>query len=402
MDMNIIADRLNRISPSQTIAITSKARALKAAGRDIISLSAGEPDFDTPDHIKQAAIAAIQSGDTKYTDVAGTAALRKAVAEKFKRDSGIDYKPEEIIVSTGGKQVIFNAMLATVQAGDEVIIPTPCWVSYPDIVALAEGTPVFVSCSQNHGFKLRAEDLEAAITPKTKWVFLNSPNNPTGAAYSAEELRPICDVLLKHPNIWVFTDDIYEKLTYDGFKPATIVEVEPRLRDRTITMNGCSKAYAMTGWRIGFCGAPVALIKAMDKLQSQSTSNTSSIGQAAAVAALNGPEDGLAEMVRVYKTRRDLVVDMLNDAPGITCSKPEGAFYVFPAIHGCIGKTTPKGTQINNDEDFVIALLDEEGVAAVHGSAFVYPGHFRISYATSTEALREACTRIQRFCAALA
>jgi aspartate aminotransferase len=399
--MNLIADRLNRISPSPTMAITAKARALKAAGQDIISLSAGEPDFDTPQHIKNAAIAAIQSGDTKYTDVSGTLPLRKAVAEKFRRDSGLNYSPEEIIVSTGGKQVIFNAMLATVQAGDEVIIPTPCWVSYPDIVALAEGTPVFVPCGQNHGFKLRAEDLEAAITPKTKWVFLNSPNNPSGAAYSAAELRPICDVLLKHPDVWIFTDDIYEKLTYDGFKPATIVEVEPRLRDRTVTMNGCSKAYAMTGWRIGFCGAPVALIKAMDKLQGQSTSNTSSISQAAALAALNGPEDGLAEMVRVYTIRRDLVVEMLNAAPGITCGKPEGAFYVFPSLHGCIGKTTPKGAKINNDEDFVIALLDEQGVAAVHGSAFIYPGHFRISYATSTEALTEACTRIQRFCASL-
>ena len=399
--MSLIADRLNRISPSQTIAISSKARALKAAGRDIISLSAGEPDFDTPAHIKQAAIDAINAGDTKYTDVAGTPALRKAVAAKFLRDSGIDYKPEEVIVSTGGKQVIFNAMLATVQAGDEVIIPTPCWVSYPDIVALAEGTPVFVPCSQNSGFKLRAEDLEAAITPKTKWFFLNSPSNPTGAAYSAEDLRPICDVLLKHPNIWVFTDDIYEKLTYDGFKPATIVQVEPALRSRTITMNGCSKAYAMTGWRIGFCGAPVELIKAMDKLQSQSTSNTSSISQAAAVAALNGPEDALHEMTKVYKERRDLVVDMLNQAEGLACHKPEGAFYVFPSMQGCIGKTTPKGAKIETDEDFVIALLDEEGVAAVHGSAFIYPGHFRISYATSTEALREACTRIQRFCAAL-
>ncbi|MDE1906708.1 MAG: pyridoxal phosphate-dependent aminotransferase [Rhodospirillales bacterium] len=400
--MTLIADRLNRISPSQTIAISTKARALKAEGRDIISLSAGEPDFDTPDHIKQAAIQAIQAGDTKYTDVAGTAALRKAVVEKFKRDSGIEYKPEEIIVSTGGKQVIFNAMLATVQAGDEVIIPTPCWVSYPDIVQLAEGMPVFVPCSQNNGFKLRAEDLEAAITPKTKWLFLNSPSNPTGAAYSAEDLRPICDVLLKHPHVWVFTDDIYEKLTYDGFKPATVVQVEPKLKERTITMNGCSKAYAMTGWRIGFCGAPVQLIKAMDKLQSQSTSNTSSISQAAAVAALNGPEDALAEMARVYVQRRDLVVEMLNKAEGLTCHKPEGAFYVFPSLHGCIGKTTPKGKKIENDEDFVIALLDEEGVAAVHGSAFIYPGHFRISYATSTEALREACTRIQRFCAALA
>ncbi|MDE8345722.1 MAG: pyridoxal phosphate-dependent aminotransferase [Acidocella sp.] len=399
--MTLIADRLNRISPSQTIAISSKARALKAAGRDIISLSAGEPDFDTPDHIKQAAIAAIMAGETKYTDVAGTLPLRQAVAAKFKRDSGLDYTADEIIVSTGGKQVIFNAMLATVQEGDQVIIPTPCWVSYPDIVALAEGTPVFVPCSQNHGFKLRADDLEAAITPHTKWVFLNSPNNPTGAAYAAADLRPICDVLLRHPHVWVFTDDIYEKLAYDGFQPATIVQVEPKLRDRTVTMNGCSKAYAMTGWRIGFCGAPLALIKAMDKLQSQSTSNTSSISQAAAKAALNGPEDGLHEMVRTYKDRRDLVVEMLNTAPGITCAKPEGAFYVFPAIHGCIGKTTPKGATINTDEDFVIALLDEEGVAAVHGSAFVYPGHFRISYATSTDLLREACTRIQRFCAAL-
>jgi aspartate aminotransferase len=396
--MDLIAARLNRISPSQTIAISTKARQLKAAGRDIISLSAGEPDFDTPAHIKQAAIAAIERGDTKYTDVAGTMELRQAVAAKFKRDSNIDYKPEEIIVSTGGKQVIFNAMLATIQAGDEAIIPTPCWVSYPDIVQLAEGKPVFVPCSQNHGFKLRAEDLEAAITPNTKWLILNSPSNPTGAAYSAEDLRPICDVLLRHPHVWVFTDDIYEKLTYDGFKPATIVEVEPALRDRTVTMNGCSKAYAMTGWRIGFAGAPLALIKAMDKLQSQSTSNTSSISQAAAVAALNGPEDDIEIMRNTYRDRRDLVVAMLNDAPGLTCGTPEGAFYVFPSIHGCLGKTTAAGTKITDDEAFVTALLDEQGVATVHGSAFIYPGYFRVSYATSTEALREACTRIQKFC----
>ncbi len=396
--MDLIAARLNRISPSQTIAISTKARQLKAAGRDIISLSAGEPDFDTPAHIKQAAIAAIERGDTKYTDVAGTLALRQAVAAKFKRDSNIDYKPEEIIVSPGGKQVIFNAMLATIEAGDEAIIPTPCWVSYPDIVQLAEGKPVFVPCSQNHGFKLRAEDLEAAITPNTKWLILNSPSNPTGAAYSAEDLRPICDVLLRHPNVWIFTDDIYEKLTYDGFKGATIVEVEPRLRDRTVTMNGCSKAYAMTGWRIGFAGAPLALIKAMDKLQSQSTSNTSSVSQAAAVAALNGPEDDIEIMRNTYRDRRDLVVAMLNDAPGLTCGTPEGAFYVFPSIHGCLGKTTAGGTKITDDETFVTALLDEQGVATVHGSAFVYPGYFRVSYATSTEALREACTRIQKFC----
>ncbi|MCF3946719.1 pyridoxal phosphate-dependent aminotransferase [Acidiphilium sp. AL] len=396
--MDLIAARLNRISPSQTIAISTKARQLKAAGRDIISLSAGEPDFDTPDHIKRAAIAAIEAGETKYTDVAGTMTLRKAVAEKFKRDSGIDYKPEEIIVSTGGKQVIFNAMLATIEAGDEAIIPTPCWVSYPDIVQLAEGKPVFVPCGQNNGFKLRAEDLEAAITPRTKWLILNSPSNPTGAAYSAEDLRPICDMLLRHPDVWVFTDDIYEKLVYDGFRPATIVEVEPRLRDRTVTMNGCSKAYAMTGWRIGFCGAPVALIKAMDKLQSQSTSNTSSVSQAAAVAALTGPEDAIATMRAAYRERRDLVVEMLNAAPGLTCAKPEGAFYVFPSIHGCIGKTSAGGTKITDDEAFVTALLEEHGVAAVHGSAFVYPGYFRVSYATSTEALRDACTRIQNFC----
>ncbi len=331
--MSLTAERLDRISPSQTIAITTKARALKIAGRDVISLSSGEPDFDTPANVKQAAIRAIEAGETKYTDVAGTAALRRAVAEKFRRDSGIDYKPEEIIVSTGGKQVIFNAMLATLDAGDEVVIPTPCWVSYPDIVELAEGKPVFVSCEQNNGFKLRAEALESAITLRTKWFMLNNPSNPTGAAYSAEELRPICDVLLRHPDVWVFTDDIYEKLAYDGFKPATVVEVEPRLRERTLTMNGCSKAYAMTGWRIGFCGAPVALIKAMDKLQSQSTSSTSSISQAAAVEALTGQQEFIAAMTRTYQERRDLVVAMLNDSPGITCHKPEGAFYVFPSVH---------------------------------------------------------------------
>jgi aspartate aminotransferase len=396
-----IADRLTKISPSQTIAISSKARALKAAGRDIISLSAGEPDFDTPDNIKQAAIRAIEAGDTKYTDVAGTPALRRAVAAKFKRDSGIDYAPEEIIVSTGGKQVIYNAMVATLNPGDEAIIPSPCWVSYPDIVALAEGTPVIVPCGQNNGFKLRAEDLEAAITPQTKWLFLNSPCNPTGAAYSAADLRPICDVLLRHPHVWIFTDDIYEKLVYDGFKPATIVQVEPKLRDRTVTMNGCSKAYAMTGWRIGFAGAPVALIKAMDKLQSQSTSNPSSVSQAAAVEALNGPQDQIAVMIDAYQERRDLVVDALNQIPGLNCHRPEGAFYVYPSLHGCIGKTTAGGTRIGSDEDFVIALLEEQGVAAVHGSAFMFPGHFRISYATDTESLRTACARIADFCAAM-
>jgi aspartate aminotransferase len=399
--MQLLAERLGRVTPSQTMAITAKARALKAEGRDIISLSAGEPDFDTPENVKQAAIRAIQDGETKYTDVAGTMALRKAVAAKFNRDNGLDYKPEEIIVSGGGKQIIYNCMVATLNPGDEVIIPSPCWVSYPDIVALADGTPVIVPCGQNNGFKLQPADLEAAITPKTKWFMLNSPCNPTGAAYSHDELRALCDVLLRHPDVWIFTDDIYEKLTYGDFAFSTIVQVEPKLRDRTVTMNGCSKAYAMTGWRIGFCGAPLPLIKAMDKLQGQSTSNTSSISQAAAVEALNGPQDFIPEMVAVYQGRRDMVVDMLNDAPGIHCAKPEGAFYVFPSVHGCIGKTSAKGAAITDDESFVVALLDEEGVAAVHGSAFMYPGHFRVSYATSTELLQEAMSRIQHFCRGL-
>ena len=399
--MDLIAARLNRISPSATMAITAEARALKAAGRDVIGLSAGEPDFDTPVHVKNAAKRAIDAGDTKYTDVPGTLALRQAVAAKFLRDSGIAYAPDEIIVGTGGKQVIYNAMVATVGPGDEVVIPTPCWVSYPDIVELAEGTPVLVRTGENSGFKLRAEDLEAAITPRTKWFMLNSPCNPTGAAYSAEELRPICDVLLAHPDVWILTDDIYEKLVYDGFKVATVVQVEPRLRDRTLTMNGCSKAYAMTGWRIGFGGGPRPLIRAMDKLQGQSTSNPSSISQAAAVEALNGPQDFLNGWVATYQARRDLVAGMLNDTPGLHCLTPEGAFYVFPSMQGCIGKITAGGARIGNDEDFVVALLKEMGVATVHGAAFMYPGYFRVSYATSTEALTEACGRIRRFCATM-
>ena len=399
--MHLTAERLDRISPSMTIAITAKARALKAAGKDVISLSVGEPDFDTPQNIKDAAIAAIQRGETKYTDVAGTIELRRAVCEKFKRDSGIEYAPEEIIVTTGGKQVIFNALMATIDDGDEAIIPTPCWVSYPDIVALAGGTPVFVPCGQNAGFKMSGEQLDAAITPKTKWLILNNPSNPTGAAYSRAELKQLTDVLLRHPDVWIFTDDIYEKLAYDGFEVATVVQVEPRLRDRTITMNGCSKGYAMTGWRIGFAGAPVALIKAMDKLQGQSTSNTSSISQAAAVEALTGPQDSVAAMGVVFERRRNLVVEMLNKAQGLRCAKPEGAFYVFPDLHGCLGKTSAGGRKIEDDAAFVEALLEEEGVAAVHGSAFMFPGHFRISYATDDATLVEACTRIQRFCAGL-
>jgi aspartate aminotransferase len=396
--MKLVADRLDRISPSLTMAITATARALKAAGKDVIGLSAGEPDFDTPQNVKDAAIAAIQRGETKYTDVAGTMELRKAVCARIKADHGLDFTPQEILVATGGKQVIFDALLATINPGDEAIIPAPCWVSYPDIVALAEGKPVIVGTDENSGFKLRAEQLEAAITPKTKWFLLNNPCNPTGAAYSAEELKPLTEVLMRHPDVWIFTDDIYGKLAYDGFRPATILEVEPRLRERTVTMNGVSKAYAMTGWRIGYAAAPAHLIKQMDKLQSQSTSNTSSVSQAAAVEALTGPQGFIDTMRDAYKRRRDMVVEMLNAAPGIRCHRPEGAFYVFPSMQGCLGKTTAGGKKIDTDEDFCTALLEEEGVACVHGSAFLYPGYLRISYATSDEALKEACTRIQRFC----
>jgi len=399
--MSLTAERLDRIQPSLTIAISTVARRMIAEGKNVISLSQGEPDFETPQNIKDAAIRAIQAGETKYTDVSGTPALRKAVAAKFKRESGIDYKPEETIVSTGAKQVLFNAMLATLNPGDEVIIPSPCWVSYPDIVTVCDGKPVLVPCGQNNGFKLRAEDLEAAITPKTRWFMINNPCNPTGAAYSAEDLKPICEVLMRHPHVWVLTDDIYDKLAYGGFKPGTIVAVEPRLRDRTLTVHGVSKSYAMTGWRIGFAGGPVALIKAMDKLQSQSTSNPSSIAQAAAVEALNGQQDTVEAMRQVFEQRRDLVVEMLNQAPGVNCFNPDGAFYVYPSIHGCIGKTTAGGKKIDTDEDFAIALLAEEGVATVHGAAFCYPGYIRISYANSTEELQEAMTRIQRFCRGL-
>ena len=399
--MKLVADRLDRISPSSTMAMTAKVRALKAAGRDVIGLSAGEPDFDTPRNVKDAAIAAIERGETKYTDVAGTPTLRKAVCARLKADHGLDFSPEEILVATGGKQVIFDALLATIGPGDEAIIPSPCWVSYPDIVELAEGKPVIVACGENSGFKLRPEQLEAAITPRTKWFILNNPCNPTGAAYSAEELKALTDVLVRHPDVWVFTDDIYGKLAYGGFRPATVLEVEPRLRDRTVTMNGCSKAYAMTGWRIGYAAAPVPLIKAMDKLQGQSTSSTSSVSQAAAVEALTGPQDSIDAMREAYQRRRDLVVEMLNAAPGIRCHKPEGAFYVFPSVQGCIGKTTAGGKRIETDEDFCNALLDEAGVACVHGAAFMYPGHFRISYAASDAVLTEGCGRIQRFCAGL-
>jgi aspartate aminotransferase len=396
--MAFLADRLDRIKPSPTIAVTMKARELKAAGRDIIGLGAGEPDFDTPENIKQAAIKAINAGDTKYTNVDGTDALKKAIIAKFKRENNLDYKIDQITVGTGGKQVLYNALVATVNPGDEVIIPAPYWVSYPDIVHLAEGTPVPVECGQNHQFKLQPEMLEAAITPKTKWLILNSPSNPTGAAYTAAELKALADVLLKHPHVWVLTDDMYEHLVYDNFKFATIAEVEPKLYERTLTMNGVSKSYCMTGWRIGYAGGPAPLIKAIAKIQSQSTSNPSSISQAAAVEALNGPQDFIAKHNVSFKERRDMVVEMLNKAPGLHCHKPEGAFYVYPSCAGAIGKTTPEGKKIATDDDFVTYLLESEGVAAVQGSAFGLSPHFRISYATSTEALRDACTRIIRAC----
>ncbi|HLW26698.1 MAG TPA: aspartate transaminase [Kiloniellales bacterium] len=399
--MSVLASRLSRIKPSPTIAVTSKARELKAAGRDVIGLGAGEPDFDTPDHIKEAAIEAIRAGDTKYTAVDGTPALKKAIAAKFKRDNGLDYTPEQITVGTGGKQVLYNALMATLDAGDEVIIPAPYWVSYPDMVLLAEGEPVIVPCHQNNGFKLMAEDLEKAITPKTKWVILNSPSNPTGSAYSREDMQALTDVLKRHPHVWVMTDDMYEKLVYDGFEFCTPAQVEPSLYERTLTVNGVSKAYCMTGWRIGYAAGPVELIKAMAKVQSQSTSNPSSISQAAAVAALEGPHDFIASNNEVFKARRDLVVDTLNSCPGLSCHRPEGAFYVYPSCAGVIGKRTPEGKVIETDEDFVAYLLEAEGVAVVQGSAFGLAPYFRISYATSTEALEEACRRIRRACEAL-
>jgi aspartate aminotransferase len=399
--MPFLSDALGRIKPSATIAATQKARALKAAGRDVIGLGAGEPDFETPANIREAAKAAINRGDTRYTDVDGTPALKQAIVAKFKRENGLDYKPEQISVGTGGKQVLFNALLATVNPGDEVIIPAPYWVSYPDIVNFAGGTPVFVTGKAEDGFKLRADTLEKAITPKTKWVILNSPSNPSGAAYTRDELKALTDVLVRHPHVWILTDDMYEHLVYDNFVFTTPAQIEPALYERTLTMNGVSKAYCMTGWRIGYAGGPQQLIKAMSNLQSQSTSNPSSISQAAAVEALNGPQDFIPKNNQVFKQRRDLVVSMLNQAKGIHCPKPEGAFYVYPSCAGTIGKTSKGGVKINTDLDFCNALLEERGVAVVFGEAFGLAPHFRISYATSTEALKDACTRIQEFCADL-
>ncbi|SMC61220.1 pyridoxal phosphate-dependent aminotransferase [Rhizobium sp. RU36D] len=398
--MAFLADALSRIKPSATIAVTQMARDLKAKGKDVISLSVGEPDFDTPQNIKDAAIAAIARGETKYTPVAGIPELRKAIADKFKRENGLDYKPEQVIVGTGGKQILFNAFMATINPGDEVVIPAPFWVSYPEMIALCGGTPVFVETTIENNFKLTAEQLDKAITPKTKWFMFNSPSNPSGAAYSKEELKALTDVLMKHPHVWVLTDDMYEHLVFGDFVYYTPAQVEPALYDRTLTMNGVSKAYAMTGWRIGYAAGPLPLIKAMDMIQGQQTSGACSVAQWAAVEALNGPQDFITESKKAFEERRDLVVSMLNQATGIVCPKPEGAFYVYPSCAGLIGKTAPSGKVIETDEDFVMELLATEGVATVHGSSFGLGPNFRVSYATSNDKLEEACNRIQRFCAA--
>ena len=399
--MAFIADRLGRIKPSPTNAAQGKFLEMKAAGKDVIGLAAGEPDFPTPDHIKEAAIKAIHANDTRYTAVPGTPALRQAICAKMKRDHGLDYKPSQTVVTSGGKQIIFNAMLATLNPGDEVIIPAPYWVSYPEMVMFGDGTPVIVQCPESAGFKLQPEALERAITPRTKWLILNSPSNPTGAAYSFDELKAITDVLLRHPHVWVMSDDIYEHLVYDGFKFFTPAQVEPKLFDRTLTINGLAKAYAMTGWRVGYAGGPKILIDAINKIQSQSTTHTSSISQAAGVEALNGTQDFIPKNAEMFKARRDLVVKLLNEAKGITCKVPEGAFYVYPSCAGTIGKKTPEGKVINSDSDFVTYLLESEGVAVVQGEAFGLSPYFRISYATSTESLTKACERIQKFCASL-
>jgi aspartate aminotransferase len=396
--MAFLADSLSRIKPSATIAVTDKARALKEAGRNVIGLGAGEPDFDTPANIKLAAIKAIEAGKTKYTAIDGIPELKAAIIAKFKRENGLTYTPQQITVGTGGKQVLYNALMATLNPGDEVIIPAPYWVSYPEMVALAGGTPVPVVCTAQAGFKLKPEQLEKAITPKTKWIILNSPSNPTGAAYSKTEMKALTDVLVKHPHVWIMTDDMYEHLTYDDFEFTTPAQVEPKLFERTLTVNGVSKAYAMTGWRIGYAGGPQPLIKAIATIQSQSTTNPSSISQWAAVEALNGPQDFIPVNQKTFRERRDLVVAMLNQAKGIECPRPEGAFYVYPSCAGTIGKTAPSGKVITDDETFVTELLETEGVAVVHGSAFGLGPAFRISYAAKAADLEEACKRIQRFC----
>jgi aspartate aminotransferase len=399
--MSLESAALARVKPSATLAADAKARELKAQGRNVISLAAGEPDFDTPDNIKEAAIKAIRDGKTKYTNVDGIPELKEAIVAKFQRENGLSYKTSQVNVSPGGKPVIWNAMISTLNPGDEVIIPTPYWVSYWDIVLLAGGTPKAVATSDATGFKLQPADLEAAITPKTKWVFLNSPSNPSGAAYTKEELRGIADVLLRHPHVWILTDDMYEHLVFGDFQFWTIAQVEPALYDRTLTMNGVSKAYAMTGWRIGYAAGPEALIKSMAKVMSQTTSNPSSISQWAAVEALNGTQEFIKPNAKLFEGRRDLVVSMLNQANGIACPTPEGAFYVYPSVEKLLGKTSPSGKVIGNDQDFAVELLEQEGVSVVFGAAFGLSPFFRISYATSNAVLEDACARIQRFCANL-
>jgi aspartate aminotransferase len=399
--MAFLSDTLARVKPSPTIAVTTKAAELKAAGKDVIGLGAGEPDFDTPQNIKDAAKRAIDEGKTKYTAVDGIPELKRAICDKFLRENGLSYVPSQVTIGTGGKQVLYNALVATCNPGDEVIIPAPYWVSYPDMVLLAGGTPVPVAAGIDTAFKLTPEALEAAITPKTKWFIFNSPSNPTGAGYTRDELKALTDVLMRHPHVWVMSDDMYEHLVFDDFVFTTPAQVEPGLYDRTLTCNGVSKSYAMTGWRIGYAAGPVALIKAMATIQSQSTSNPCSISQYAALEGLTGPQDFLAQNRVLFQRRRDLVVGMLNATPGITCPTPEGAFYVYPDIAGCIGKTSAGGTLIANDEAFATALLEETGVAVVFGAAFGLSPNFRISYATSDEALHEACTRIQSFCKGL-
>ncbi|NQU62170.1 MAG: pyridoxal phosphate-dependent aminotransferase [Rhodospirillales bacterium] len=399
--MSFVASRLSLIKPSATIAVTQKARDLKAAGKNVIGLGAGEPDFDTPGHIIEAAKKAMDDGLTRYTPVNGIPELREAISEKFKRENGLDYSIDEITVGCGGKQVIFNAFMATLDPGDEVIVPAPYWVSYGDIPLLFEGKVVTVNCPAENGFKMTPQDLEAAITPKTKWLILNSPSNPSGAGYIKADLKALADVLMKHPHVWIMSDDIYEHVIYDDFKFTTIAQVEPGLKDRTLTLNGVSKAYCMTGWRVGYAGGPKELIGAMTKIQSQSTTHTSSVSQGAAIAALNGPQGFIADNNKMFKERRDLVVSMLNQANGLSCPTPEGAFYVYPSCAGTIGKKTPDGKVIETDEDFVTYMLETEGVAAVQGAAFGLSPHFRVSYATGTDLLEDACQRIQRACGAL-
>jgi len=399
--MPFLSTTLDRVKPSPTIAVTTRAQELVAMGRDVIGLGAGEPDFDTPQNIQEAAIRAIRAGKTRYTAVDGIPELKRAICQKFDRENGLAYQPSQVTVGTGGKQVLYNALVATLNPGDEVVIPAPYWVSYPDMVLLAGGQPVFVAAGPEAGFKISPEQLEAAITPRTKWFIFNSPSNPTGAGYTAAEVKALCEVLMRHPQVWVLSDDMYEHLVFDDFEFATPAQVEPGLYERTLTVNGVSKAYAMTGWRIGYAAGPVPLIRAMGKIQSQSTSNPCSISQWAAVEALTGPQDFLAPNRALFQRRRDLVVGMLNEAEGVLCPKPEGAFYVYPDIAGCIGKTSRGGAPIATDEDFATALLDETGVAVVFGAAFGLSPAFRVSYATSEDQLSEACARIQDFCAGL-